>query len=266
MRRLSDDKRGLSEIVGALMLTLIVVVAAGSFAVFINQKQQSAQQQQLYDQQKQQEALEITGLNPRSSSGYFDQLNFSVASNHNLRSIVAKLMVNNYTVRNFNASIFGHAPISYSYLSNISIEPHEQLNIMITPNDLFGNNVKFKSSDYVELAISTDYQNTFSRAFMPPSAVIKLSTESQWNASANHNTGNYTDYLILDGSGSAAQSGSFLVSYQWTIQNVSHPSVSISLSGIKVRANFPTIGANWVNLTVQDNNGMISVGSVIYYY
>ena len=249
-----------------MMLTLIVVVAAGSFAIFVNQKQQSAQQQQLYDQQKQQENLEITGLNPRSSNGYFDQLNFSVASNHNLRSIVAKLMVNNYTARNFNVSIFGQVPSSYNYLSNVSIEPHEQLIIMITPSDLFGNNVKFKSSDYVELTIHTDYQNTFSRVFMPPSAVIKLSTESQWNASANHNTGNYTDYLILDGSGSTAQSGSFLVSYQWNIENTANHLKSLSLSGVKVRADFPARGANWVNLTVEDNNGMISVGSVIYYY
>lgn len=264
MRRLLNDKRGVSEIVGALMLTLIVVVAAGSFAVFVSQKQQSAQDQQLYDQQRQQEALAITGLKPvrNLTTGNFDQLNFTVASNHNLDSKVLKLTINNHVARDFWIWKIGQGAVKLNWTSNFVIGPQEQLCINITPINLFETGINFKATGYVEISISTGFQNSFTHVFMPPSAVISLSTETQWNASSN----NYTDYLILDGSRSTAQADSFIVSYRWHIENATDSSNNLSFNGMKARADFPTKGANLVSLTVEDNHGMISVDSVMYYY
>lgn len=268
MRRLRDklreDKGGLSEVVGALLLTLIVVVAAASFAVFVSQRQQSAQQQQLYNQQRSLEDLAVIGLNPSSDgNGNFSQLNFTVASNDNFASQVVKLSVNNYVVNTFKILVLGQtALISLKWSDVFVILSHEQVNIIITPTDLFEPGMHFASSQPVVIDFLTSLQNSFSHVFSPPSAVLSLNTEAEWNASIQ----NYTDYLILDGSGSTAQTGSFIVSYQWNIQNTTNQTKSLSLSGEKVRADFPARGANRITLTIEDNNGMINNDSVIYYY
>jgi len=245
------------------MLTLIVVVAAGSFAVFVSQKQEAAQQQQLYDQHKQQEALAIMGLNPnRTSNGNFDQLNFTLASNHNLDSRIVKVTVNNHVLREFWVWGADQPLEKLNWSSKFIISSHQQLNINITPDDFFENGITIDAGGFVEIAISTDFQNTFSRLFMPPSALLRLNTESQWDPAIS----NFKDFLILDGSGSTAQGESFIVSYQWNISSVNDPMIYVTYTGMKARADFPSNGDYWVNLTVADNHGMIGVDSIIYHY
>jgi hypothetical protein len=89
--------------------------------------------------------------------------------------------------------------------------------------------------------------NSFKRVFYPPSAIIEINTESQWNP----DIGNYSDFMILDGSLSDHPGDGFIVKWNWTIHISS--STSITRYGRKVRVDLPI---DSIDLLVTDNFGM----------
>jgi len=268
MRKLRVDRSGISEIVGALMLTLIVVVAASSFAVFLSQQQKAVQDQELYALEKSQESLNIIGFQQNFTTNnkeYFD-LNFTITSNHARDSDVTKIAVNGHVARDFflwrinqTSGIWEQEHLDWS--NDFKILAKEQLYLRLNKTNLFENNVIFQNGTFVKLEVFTKLLNSFTRVYMPPSALLTISTESLWDGVS------FKPFIVLDGGGSVAQEGSYLTMYDW---NVTKPGVSPSYShvgGVKATFDFSSLGPGqyYVNLTVMDDHGLMGIDSTIYF-
>jgi flagellin-like protein len=92
-----------------------------------------------------------------------------------------------------------------------------------------------------------------------PSAIAKVIVEQLWNSTS----GTYEPYLILDGLSSEAADGSYIVSYQWTV-NATNGLDDQSLTGMKVRLDNKTTGEYVIVLKVTDNYGNTSTSTVRY--
>ena len=245
------------------MLTLIVVVAAGSFAVFVAQKQQAVQDQELYQLHQQQELLVIDDLITRpASNATLSDLNFTVSSNHQLESKITRINVNGHVLRDWltyrlNVTSGAWESRLVQWNDSFVIEPKEQLFIDVNASDFFETGLNYPATGLVKLEINTGYQNSFSRAFMPPTAVLSMKTEALWSGTS------FNNYLVLDASASAAQDESSLVSYEWTVTNKAS-GLNQTLGGVMTTVQFPSAGDYWINLTVTDNHGLLAMDSLSY--
>ena len=258
----------MSEIVGALMLTVIVVVAAGSFAVFVSERQKQVQDQQMYQLDKQQELLVINSLRPTTASGndQFLNLNFTVTSEHQHESHVTKVAVDGLVLRQFETYSLNLSSGNWEmhllhWNDTFAIDPTEQLFISVNATDFFQSSAPFNVTKMISMEITTSYQNSFSKVFMPPSAIVAITTEALWNGTSH----NYTSYLVADGSGSAAQDGASVVYYNWTV-TPRGGGAPIALYGLKTTVQFPVAGNYVITLTVTDSDGMVGRGSLSYAY
>ena len=105
---LRRDDRGVSEIVGALMLTLIVVIAASSFAAFLAQKQNQEQQNALLQAARQQESILVQSIQPVRAPGAdrWEALNFTLSSLHTDETTLRKVTIDDQVVRSFSVTRF----------------------------------------------------------------------------------------------------------------------------------------------------------------
>jgi flagellin-like protein len=266
---LKKNREGVSEIVGALMLTLIVVVAAGSFAVFISDKQQMAQEQELLDLQRSLESISITKIAPVNGTGTeWSHFNVTLASLHSDNSSITMISLNDHVLRNgtiwrVDRATGTYVESNYSYTDPLYMDAMEKLNIFINvSNNFFESSLSFLVNDYVKVDVFTGLLNTFSETFIPPTAIINMQVESYWDMEAS----NYTQVIVLDGSMSDHPGNGFILQWNWHVENSSDPSDSMDLSGRKVRVDFPNHNTDYhVNLTVCDNFGMLGTDSITYH-
>lgn len=268
MRKLRSDRAGMSEIVGALMLTLVVVVAASSFAVFMSEKQKSVQEQELYNLKKSQESLQVIDFMQNYTSGgkKYWNLNFTLTSNHARESRVSKVTVNGHVASEFvvwryDQTGFKWEEKLFSWSDDFVVLAKEQLNLRLNETSLFETGVEFKNGTFVKLELFTGLLNSFTKVFMPPNALLTIRSESLWNASS----GDFEPTIVLDGSGSQAQEEAYLTMYRWNVTRISDGSYDI-VSGIKASYRFPaSTESYYVNLTVMDDHGLMGADSVIYF-
>lgn len=281
MRLLKKDRSGVSEIVGAMMLVLIVVIAASSLAVFISQYQQSAQAQKLDDQKKSQEKIQVTSIVPISGTDYDDKkwksLNFTIASLHNERTEITRISINDHMIRNYevlrvNPSSGSLENEKHSAQSTLNLAPRDEIIIHLDVEDplaFYIPGVSLLTSGYVKIDITTAWSNEFSKTFAPPSSVATHSPGSWYNI----NTGQYEYYVTLNGRSSMAYGGAYIVSWNWTVKstNITDPAdtaeaIWTNATGSVCRVDFPFQDAfNEVTLTVTDNFGMIGRSTISFY-
>jgi len=103
LRKFQKNIHGVSVIVGALMLTLIVVTAAVSFAVFTAQKQEELQKQEFARLLREQEDLEVVKIVDLAydSAEKLLSIGFSVVSQHIRSSDIVALKINGNVVKDF---------------------------------------------------------------------------------------------------------------------------------------------------------------------
>jgi hypothetical protein len=269
MRKVRDDEAGVSEIVGALLLTLIVVMAAASFAVFVSQRQSEIQEQRLLENKRALENVRIMGIKPTADGAgtSWIKLNFTIASIHNEISRVTRIDINGYAVKEFdllrfNASAGSYEWASLSYNDRFEISPLERLNLVVeTPMDLFDSAASLLTSDSLKIEIYTAFLNSFNRVFMPPTAIARIITEVQWDSGS----ADYKPFLILDGTYSVLYNDTYAVEWDWTILGDDDGDgvfgetgeVNATRSGVKSAADFPVTGITYkITLNITDNNGM----------
>jgi hypothetical protein len=110
--------------------------------------------------------------------------------------------------------------------------------------------------------------NTFSKIFIPPTAIIIITTESQWDPTIPP-SGDFTGVLILDGSLSDHPGDGYIKKWSWTITQTAGPGIvepQYDTIGRKIRApDYLTDGDTYdIVLTVEDNYGM--TGSITIQY
>lgn len=267
-RRARPNERGLSEIVGTLMLVLIVVGAATAFSLFVSSYQKQLQAEQAIDQARNLESIKIlratTELNSSApgNSTLLD-VNFTVASLNVNPAVVTSLGVNNHAVRNYtvwqlNLTTGQFESDTVAAGGQLTLAPREQFNVLVDlsggPTDSFYDpSFVLHTSDYVQLDVLTAYENDFRGVFLPPTAVALVSLLQTWNGTA------FVPAPLLDGSQSFQPGNATIVGWSWSIE----PD-GTTVIGEKASPRFTTTGLHSILLTVTNSVGLIGTAQLQY--
>jgi len=102
MQKFMGDSRGVSVVIGAIMLTLIVVTAATTYAIFVSEQQKKIQDAETSKLQRQLENVTILSLeNPTYNSPTLDSVSFVIANLNNEQAIITSMNINNRFIRQF---------------------------------------------------------------------------------------------------------------------------------------------------------------------
>jgi hypothetical protein len=266
MHKLRKDKTAVSEVSGALMLTLIVVIAASSFAVYVAEKQKVEQDNQELQDQRKQESLSIVSITPllNITTNVIDNVTFLFSSNHVIDSKITRIAINDFVVKHYN--ITTDSPyIPKTYEDSLIIESRDSIRITVNYSDCIPK-LGIDQNRAITISLDTELNNIFQKSFMPPTSLIAITTESLWNSTLR----NFSDFIILDGSASSQIGGGYVTSWQWNIthwnstSNIETPYPD--LTGQKVRFEFPEPGQYNITLTVQNNYGMKGSSDTKYFH
>lgn len=216
MRPLRRNDRGLSEIVGTLMLVLIVVTAATLFAAFVASYQKQVQAEESFSHDQSLESVHILSLETTltSSGAAFASFAFTIASEYVNPSGILAIFVNNDPLTQFAwENLTTGTSGTYNLGQNFILSPYDVVQITLGlsgSTDSFSGSVPLPNS-YIKFDVDTALQNVFERIFLPPTA---LAIASETNPSGS------SPILLFDGS-TSFQSGanSSIVEWAWTIED-----------------------------------------------
>jgi flagellin-like protein len=267
-RRFRANARGLSEIVGSLMLVLIVVSAATAFSLFIAsyQKQLQAEQAQTHDRAL--EAVQVitvaTLLNRTLTDGTLLNVNFTLASLDVNPMVITGIDIDNQAVRNYSANelnlttgVFETDAIAAGGVAYVG--SHEDITVIIDASPGAGSSfyeVAFglHASDYVQIDIFTALHNDFRSQFLPPTAIAIVSVLETWDAT----TSTFVPVPLLNGLNSLQPGNASIVHWSWTVQ----PDNTTAVGG-EVEPVLVTTGiVHTVTLTVTNNYGLIGTDTI----
>jgi hypothetical protein len=278
MVKLSSNNNAVSAVVGALMIVVITVAAASAFAVFTSQKQAEIQKADLLKTQQSLENIKVISITPTintTDSTKWLKFDFTIANISPEQSTVINVLINNHQLKQFNVLRYNETLHNYTTqrfnIQNFTfqtllptVEPlqngalilyeQEQITISVNiSNDSF-DSTTILSSDVVKLELVTKFGNSFSRVFIPPTAIIKIDTESLPNA---------TSYYILDGSASDHPGDGYIIKWNWTVTDISNTFPNNYLHGRKAQFIANGLPGDYyqIDLTVTDNYGMKGMSS-----
>jgi flagellin-like protein len=249
-----EDEQALSEIVGALMLVLVVVIAATSFGMFYIQNQKRTEAQQALVAERGLEAMIITKIVATPAGGPWTSLDFTVTSTSTKGMHIAGFNLNDVPVSTWTLTRQdgSHDETEYTPWTAgqpaLAVQPLERLVLHMS-------GVSIPATSVVTLDVLTERQNTFTKAFMPPTAV------AQFEETTTANT------LLLDGSMSGQPTeGARIVSWSWS--TATGPACAGAAAGKVVRLAIGGTGGPGtvciVTLTVTDSFGMTATDTFDY--
>ncbi len=272
MQKLIRNTHGISNVIGALMLTLVVVSAATSFALFVSQEQQQRQEAQLKQLQIELEDLSLSSLKDlqyNETTGNFTKVNITIKNMHNDPSTINMIFINDYYVDQFKVYRTNRIVENWKFNSSkgryinqnktgyhlFRLDSYETATIKIENNGSIRlpKQKNITKNTPITVKIYTSLTNEFEKTFYPPTAIIKIDIQSL--------PGVTDDYYILDGSQSDHPGDGYIIKWDWNVTNISHtPDIYNETGGRKAQTPDPlfiTVGYTYrVNLTVTDNYGM----------
>lgn len=266
MNRFIPDQRGVSVIVGALLLTLIVVTAAASFSLFVNQQQEERQDAEAQEQRRELEELDVVSIQPTYVNDTLVNLSFTIGNRHPKASDITGLRINNHmwykdiTVRNETGGIINYEKVAYENLSLVSYEDTTFSLRYLTDSNATGRVQGYRNISVntpITIMVLTDLSNNFEKTFYPPTATVRISTDEI-------PTGPYGDpepVYVLDGSRSDHPGDGYIVTWKWNITNISSDTSTRTTGRITQTSDpfFISSGNRYeIQLTVTDNYGMIA--------
>jgi FlaG/FlaF family flagellin (archaellin) len=303
MRAIKNNFRGVSNVIGALMLTLIVVGAATSFALFVSQRQEMQQESELSKVQKELENIDILNIEPEyDSSEKLEKLNFSIVNVNKDSVRVTGIWINKYPYykKDVNITIIrgNGCKQNWSFDDTNQLRGlSEDCNISGTP--VWKNLTKIYNRDdeewvdrYVRLDLEAyetvkfvfdniSNQISFFDASQNEPLTIKIYT-SRGNIfektfyppssvirlitdTEEDPPGTFKDFVILDGSLSDHPGdNAYIQDWEWDIISQGTGSTHV-VSGRIARAPDEIMTDIWnITLTVKDNFGMIGKSTVEY--
>ncbi|HYA70642.1 MAG TPA: type IV pilin [Thermoplasmata archaeon] len=267
MRRFRRSERGLSEIVGTLMLVVIVVTAATLLAAFVASYQKQLQTEQTFTHDQNLESLHVLGLNTSVANGSYTAFGFTLASEYVNPSIVLDISINNQPLRFFNwTDLSNGSQGNFREGGNLNVSSFEEVYISLdlarssSGFSFFFNNSVPKPNEYLKFDVYTLLQNDFSRVFLPPTA---LAVASEINPSGT------SPIVLFDGSMSFQSGGNeSIVEWSWmATDQKNHSKIVGPLVGEEVELSPASFVANdtyWVNLTVTNSVGLDGTASISY--
>ena len=241
MRSLRRSDRGLSEIVGTLMLIVIVVSAATLLAAFVASYQKQLQTQEAYTHDQSLESLKILGLSTalNSTGTAYSNITFRLADESVEASSVIGIALNAVVLYNYSWEDLVNQTWSSCSLSAacvLSLSPQQQV-IISTNDQSFVLGPAPLPNQYLKIDVYTDYQNDFRQVFLPPAPIALV---SETNPSGNN------PITLLDGSTSFQPGGNAsLVNWAWNVTGGGLSSTGTNL----LPATFPSPGNGELNTT-----------------
>lgn len=252
MRALIRDSRGVSNIIGALLLVAITIVAAAGFAIMVSQIQKAEMERQSLLDAVKGEKLQIMSISPTLNGSRISRLDLSVLNLDARESRVNAVLVNGRPASNFSSFDEAGNEANHTYYMPLEIPAGRSRLLSVNFSKNYPSQYNVSSAEPLEVTLITSRANNFKKVFFPPTAVagVEITTEDLGIADR--------DVLILDGSKSF-DDGSIL-GYRWTISNGTKSS---NMTGKSVRVIFDQTGPFYVNLTVLDDVGMSGVSDNI---
>jgi len=289
-RRVRRDGRGLAEIVGTLLLVVIVVAAAVAFSIFVASYQAQVQAEQAAAHNRALEDIRILGISttlntsttPANSS--YSRLTFVAGSLDVNTMTVNELLVNGqfinyYTVTPLASALTtqicelcaaGQIPGSVLEFNLTSLE---QVTIAVNltvwslatqPHGGFIQPYTVDTSgatNYISLSLFTTLGNDFKSVYAAPTA-LALTEQSE-----TYSGGSYVPVVVFDGSSSIVPANDTIVSWSWSLENLTSDTLFLDLSGEKAlvpQSAFET-GDNYdATLTIIDSSGLASTATILY--
>lgn len=230
MRHFRRSERGLSEIVGTLILILIVVSAATLLAAFVASYQKQLQTEESFTHDQSLESIHILGLTTAVSGGNYTKFGFTLASKYVNPSIILDISINSEPLKHFNWTDLSTSQSGrFTLGQDLNLSPFEEVSITLNldpPNDTYSflNNTSLPQPDqYLTFNVYTVLQNDFTQVFLPPTP---LAVVSEIDPSGNN------PITLLDGSMSFQPgTNTSLVSWGWTVSGGGLVSTGTNLSG-----------------------------------
>ena len=259
------DQRGVSVIVGALLLTLIVVTAAASFSLFVNQQQEERQEAEVQEQRRELEDLDVVSIQPTYENDTLVNLSFTIGNRHTKTSDITGLRINNHMwYRNITIKNEVNGAYEKVAYENLSLTSYEDA--IFSLRYLNSSNATSRVQGYESISVNTpitimaltDLGNSFEKTFYPPTATIRISMEE---VPAGPYGSSYKTMYLLDGSRSDHPGDGYIVTWHWNVTNTSGATDTYTEAVGRVTQTpdpfFITSGSRYdIRLTVTDNYGM----------
>lgn len=256
----------MSEIVGALMLTLIVVIAASSFAIFISQRQEASQDQQLLEQRRALENITVLFVDPymnATSTTTWESLNFTISSLYIGESHIDSVWIGGLPLHNGTLWRIGDdgalSKVDYSFQEGIDLDKLEHVYLNVTAENFFESGMTFSAENNVNIELRTELLNEFHVNFIPPTAIMTVDVLPIWNNTAGH----YDMAFLLDASLSDQVQPGYIMHYDWKVLNSAGTTLDV-LTGRKVLSQVQLAAGDRIILTVTNNFGMKSTETIVY--
>ena len=266
MRRLSRSDRGLSEIVGTLMLVIIVVSAATLLAAFVATYQKQLQTEETFTHDQNLESIHVLAVNTSVANGNYSAFGFTLGSEYVNPSIVTGIWINDQPLKFFNWKDLSNGSTGFFRVGgNLNISSFEQVSIWLTLNtsspnfSFFDNNSVPTPNRYVKIDVFTYLQNDFTRVFLPPTAL----------ALASEVFPSPTNPIVLFDGSTSFQPGTnaTIVQWSWLCTNQSNHADTIGPQlGEEIQFPPSDFGTAiwWVNLTVTNSVGLEGTTSITW--
>jgi len=251
------------------MLVLIVVGAATAFAAFVASYQKEVEAQQRIAQERSLESLRVLSASPTAnlSGAGWTWMNFTVASMSIYPSTINEVSINGNPLRQYQVWALnltsGHSQnITVEAGGVLTVQAREMFNLIVCFSDRQVDSSFYMPapviplSDYIQVNLFTALENTFTRTFIPPSAIGIISTQATWNGSG------YVQTPILDGTLSYQPGNETIIGWEWQI----YPD-NTTAHGAKVVAPLVTTTNGYVHhitLTVTNNDGFEGLTYLTY--
>ncbi|HTT34747.1 MAG TPA: hypothetical protein VMH78_02615 [Thermoplasmata archaeon] len=270
VRAVRPNRWGLSEIVGALMLVLIVVSAATAFAAFAASYQKQLQAEQQVTQERSLESLVVLHAQPTLSldGSHYVEFDFTLASLSLDTSYVTSISVNHQELERYNATGLN---LTTGLVQSWVVGSGEQLDIGARDQITIGVDLNvadadyspytpgfvLHDSDYVQLDAFTYYDNDFTKVFIPPTA-IPIVTQLETGSSG----GGLTIIPVLDGSHSFQSGNATIVSWSWAVTS---GGTTTMYSGELAEVPGGLHSGDSIVLTVTNSDGLLGVSAPLVY-
>ncbi len=255
-------RRGLSEIVGTLMLVLIVVAAATAFAAFVASYQKELEKQRALGHEQALESLRILSLSTdlNGNGTAFSNFSFVLVSGYINPSTIESVSVDNdplvnYWWENLTDSAWHRAVLGNG--SEFTLGAEQEVVIAAHLNASFSGSPPLPNQ-FVKVDVYTALGNDFGRVFLPPTA---YAVASEIDPSGNN------PITLLDGSPSFQSGGNVsIVRWDWKVTNATSATVYSGI-GEEVEVS-PALSAPanpyTIVLTVTNSVGLTASVALVY--
>lgn len=278
-------RRGLSEIVGALMLVLIVVSAATVFAVFVASYQKQLQAEEAIQQDRNLEDIRVlsvastlnwTAVNVFADPTTLLNLNFSIASLGINPSTITGVSVDNQAVANYTVLQLNLTTNQKQYDTVaaggiFTIYPRDDFALILdvsqgsTSNSFYDQDFGVFATSYVTISLFTSYGNDFTATFLPPTALAEVDQISVYCGGCTPPS--YQDEPVLDGTQSFQGGNGTLVSWAWSVSYASGCASTPNPALYAGEKAIPTLSCATtytIVLTVQNSYGLVGTSTTTY--